>query len=481
MACAPALPLAVADKDSALIADPPVDSGEPSSIDTGEGEPDSGVAPRPDPDPIEDLGGFVWERPAVLMLDVRGRYIPDDDKITATLEVIRDHDGTLSDLDDAPRAYTGAIGIEGHGSSSSGFPKRGYRIEIRDEEGEDLNYPLLDLPADSDWVLHGPYSDKTLIRNALAYELARDMAVWTGQWQPRTAWAELFIDGYYQGVYLLVERIKIDQNRVDVPETTDEDGDLSGGYIVKVDQLRSEGFVTTAGTPIDYHDPKYENLSEEQLEYLSDWFDSMESNMMGTSWRDETEGYSSFIEPDSFIDHYILNELAHNVDGLRLSAYLVKDPDSMGGRLHAGPAWDFNLGFGNADYCEGWSPEGFLQDAACGDVLQVPFWWRRLPEDPAWRDRTRCRWEELRGDLLSDARLLERVDRLAGEVSAMEGRDHDTWDNIGVYVWPNAYVGATWNDEVAWMSAWLLDRALWLDGHLPGTCSDPGLLLPGVP
>ncbi len=284
VACAPALPLTVEDKDSAPPADPPVDSGELPPEDSGDSPVDSGQPPRPDPDPVEDLGGFVWERPAVLMLDVRGRYIPDDDKITATLEVIRDHDGSLSDLEDAPRAYTGTIGIEGHGSSSSGFPKRGYRIEIRDEEGEDLNYPLLDLPADSDWVLHGPYSDKTLIRNALAYELARDMARWTGQWQPRTAWTEVFIDGAYQGVYLLVERIKIDQNRVDVPETTDEDGDLSGGYIVKVDQLRSEGFYTSAGTPIDYHDPKYEDLSEEQLEYLLDWFDAMESNMLGSTW-----------------------------------------------------------------------------------------------------------------------------------------------------------------------------------------------------
>ena len=440
------------DTDADTDADTDTDTDTDADTDTGE--------------PIESVPGHSWEHPGVLRIDTLGQTIVTETKIDGWLEVIRSHDGTLTDLDSAPRAWEGHLGIEIHGSSSTGFPKYNYRIELRDEDGEDLDYALLDLPSESDWILHGPYSDKTLMRNALAYSMGR--AISTGQWQPRTAYAELLINDEHRGTYLVVERIKRSSERLDIAESSDEDP--TGGYIIKIDQNRGAGWQTNRGTPIDYFYPKVERITETQDAWIKAWFNDMESVM---SESDFTDQWPDWLDGDSFIDHYIINELALNVDGYRLSGYLHLDSTESGsGKLVAGPLWDFNLGFGNSNYCYCWGSEGHVYDALdlCGYGDQEPFWWQRLLQDPAYTDALRCRWEDLRTGSLSDASLLATIDALAAEIAEIESRDHDTWGTLGQYVWPNYYIGETWDNEVDYLKDWIIDRATWLDANLPGTC-----------
>ncbi len=404
----------------------------------------------------------------VLVLDV-GRPIGDTDKVDGFLRVIEDHDGTLADLDAAPVAYVTAIGIEVHGSSSLSYPKLGYKFECRDAAGEDDDCALVGLPSGSDWVLHAPYSDKTFMRNALAYGLGRDAAEASGRWEPRSQLVEVILDGDYVGVYLLVERIAREADRLDILATTLDDGTVGGGFIVKVDQHRSVGFDTNLGTPIDWVSPKSGSVTDAEAAYLRAWFDGLEAALAADTFADPVLGYAAWIDVDAWVDHWLLNELTHNIDAYRLSAFLWTDGPPGTGLLRAGPLWDFDRAWGNCNYCESWMAQGWIYDSLdrCGYAFQYPMWWERLREDPAFEARLRTRWEELRVDILSDRAMRARIASLKADLAEAEGRDQARWGTIGVAIEPNYQVGATRDEEIAWLETWAIERAAWMDVHLP--------------
>ena len=333
---------------------------------------------------------------------------------------------------------------------------------------------LLGLPDAADWVLHGPYADKTLMRNALAYQLARTLAEDLDHWQPHTRYLELFVDDEYRGAYVLVDRVERDADRMALPHPaeTAAEGDLSGGYLVRIDYDRNPYFSTAAGTLVGYEDPRFEEITPEQDTWLRTWFDDFEGAFLADGWDDPNGGYRDWLHTDCWVDHFIVNELAHNVDAYHLSTYHSKAADSDGGLLHAGPVWDFNRAWGNVDYCGAWAPEGFVIDSltACGYSYLLPFWWSRLLTDEGFSSDLRCRWEELRLGGLSDESLLAAVAYEVDGLADIQARNHEAWGTIGVDIHPNYYVGETYDDDVEYMRAWILDRAAWLDGNMPGNC-----------
>jgi hypothetical protein len=130
--------------------------------------------------------------------------------------------------------------------------------------------------------------------------------------------------------------------------------------------------------------------------------------------------------------------------------------------------WDYNLSLGNANYCEGAITEGFEVNTDCGNTN--PFWWERMLEDPAYRDLTRCRWEEYRSDAWSNASIHSTIDSLANLLGAASIRDHARWPRLGQWVWPNAFVGDTYEEELDFMRDWIDDRLDWLDLNILGDC-----------
>ena len=175
----------------------------------------------------------------IVILDTEGQDIPDEPKITARMQIIDNGPNTRNSVLDTPTGYDGFIGIELRGSSSQAFPKKQYGVETRDEAGDNLNVSLLGMPEENDWVLYAPYSDKSLMRNVLAYELARRM----GRYASRTRFVEVVLNGDYQGVYVLMEKIKRDRNRVDINNLKEDEisgDDLTGGYLIRID--RRDGF-----------------------------------------------------------------------------------------------------------------------------------------------------------------------------------------------------------------------------------------------
>lgn len=444
---------------------------------SGVEEPSENQRPDETGDDIEQIGDADAAEPGprhfehlpVLRIEVEGTLL-DTEKIDGTLVVIEEHDGTLADLDAAPTAFEGHIGIELHGSSSADQPKPPYKFECRDPDGEDTACSLLGLPAGSDWVLQAPYADKTYMRNALAHEIARVMAEPEGRWEPRTQYVELFLNDDYRGLYLLVERVSREADRLDIPTTTDRTtGAVAGGFIVKVDQHRGLGFNTTMlGTPIDYTYPRASEVTIGEAAYIKAWFDAMEGALMSPSSTDPEVGYAAWLDVDAWVDHWLLNELTANIDGYRLSAYLWADGPPGVGRLRAGPAWDFDRGFGNVNYCVGWQTEGWVWDhvATCGWAAQIPVWWQHLRTDPAFEERLRTRWQELRAGELTNEALSARIAALREETAEAEVRDHARWWVVGTFVFPNWYVAPTWEADITWLEDWVLTRAAWMDAHV---------------
>ena len=199
--------------------------------------------------------------------------------------------------------------------------------------------------------------------------------------------------------------------------------------------------------------------------------DAFEDALAGENYQDPDEGYAKYIDVESFIDYYILNELTKNVDAYRLSTFLHKQRDSDGGKLRMGPVWDFNLGFGNVDYCIMGTPEGFVTsfNSVCpDDFWLIPFWWSRLLSDPAFRQKLNTRWDELRAGPFATETILQYVDDQVAELDDAQQRNFERWPVLGEYVWPNYYVGNTFEQEVTWLKSWITDRLEWLDTYMPG-------------
>jgi hypothetical protein len=442
---------------------------------------DPAIDPDIDPAPARDVARVVEEPTAalpVIAIDTGGTYIEHDVKIPATMYIVEDHDGTLDDIASRPRSYEGAIEIEGRGNSSASNPKQSYGVETHGDDGDAADVALLGLPAESDWVLYAPYNDKTLLRDKLAYDLGRTL----GRYAPRSRFVEVVLNGDYVGVYVLLEKIKRSKHRVDLPKVAARaaDGDITGGYIIKREgggdwdeNGQPAGIQSRRGTPWDFHEPKRSKITAEQRAYLQQYIDDFEDAMEPDDGF--ADRYPERIDVASFVDVVVVTELSRNVDGYRKSAYFAKDRDRDGGRLHAGPIWDYNLAFGNADYCGAEQTSGFQFERdpeirGCYDEEEVAPWWKQLAEDPAFARAVRCRWEALRQGVLADDALVTRIDGYAAQLAVAEPRDNAVWQTLGVCMWPNPVCPDTYAGEIEYLQGWLRDRAAWLDENLPGSC-----------
>jgi hypothetical protein len=409
----------------------------------------------------------------IIKINTFGEQIPDDPKIVAHMGIIDNGPGNRNYIySDSLNDYDGQIAIETRGASSANFPKKNYGFETQNSLGENNNVNLLGMPKENDWILHGPFSDKSLIRNVLAFHLGN----LTDRWAPRTRYCELFINDEYIGIYILMEKIKRDDDRVDIAKLDFDDnaGDsLTGGYIVQVDRFElGNGW----NSPFDpnhffvYQYPNSDNLTTTQENYIKNHITNFEQVLAGGNFADPDEGYQSWIDVGSFIDHLLVVELSRDVDAYRLSSFLFKDKDSKGGLLNAGPLWDFNLGFGNADYCDGWETSGWnFDDPNCGN--DQPFWWDRLQEDPTFNDQVQCRWDELRAGPWHTDSIMQFIDNQAVILDEAQVRNFERWQILGNYLWPNAFVGDTYEEEITYLKNWTTDRLIWMDENMIGVCT----------
>ncbi|TAH04810.1 MAG: T9SS C-terminal target domain-containing protein [Sphingobacteriales bacterium] len=424
----------------------------------------------------------------IIVINTGGQEIPNDPKITADMGIIYNGTAQRNNITDPLNHYNGKIGIEIRGQSSQSFPMKSYSIELRDNAGASVDKSLFGLPKEADWVLYAPYTDKTLMRNFLAYTMSREM----GHWAANCRFVEVMVNGDYKGIYVFMERIKRGSGRVNIPKlnTTDIAGDaVTGGYIFSLDK-EPNGWFSSYATPnattsnnkrqFSYVYPKPENIVQAQKDYLKSYTDSFENALAGPNFQDAANGVRRYADINSFIDYFIVNEISRNVDGYRLSTYMYKDRASKGGKIIAGPVWDYDLAFRNADYCagsntSGWAYEFNLVCPADGAGL-IPFWWNRfLQKDTAFQATLRCRWKQLRQNSLSDSRINTLIDSVVALTNEARIRHFQRWQILGKYVWPNPQpIASTYDAEIEYLKGWLNNRTKWITDNLPntGVCFD---------
>lgn len=422
---------------------------------------------------------FTASNLPIVLLDTKGATIVDDPKIVATMQIIDNGAGKTNNLTDKA-SFSSLIGIELRGASSQQFPKKPYGVELRDATGVNSEAKsVLGMPSESDWVFNATYNDKTLLRETLTYDLFRKMSKY---YATRFRYCELVLNGQYQGVYIVMERLKRDKNRVNISsiKKTDVSGDaLTGGYILKIDKVAgsaSRGWQSPypAGLFKVNYDilidrPKPEDLAEEQFQYIKKYVTDFENALYGQDYKDPDKGWRKFAEEDSFVDYLLINEIVKNVDAYRISAYFYKDRDSKNPKIVMGPIWDFNLSFGNADYCEGNSPKGwsFDHDVVCyRDQYQIPFWWKRMFTDLPFGRKVKERYKTLRQSILTPQTLGTFIDSTANVLTDARTRNFVRWPIIGQYVWPNGYVGPTYQAEINFLKDWITQRLAWMDGSI---------------
>jgi hypothetical protein len=448
----------------------------------------------PTPDWFTAPADEVATRLPVIRINTFGQNIINDPRIAAHMGIIYNGPGQLNNADDPFNEYDGRITIETRGQSSLEFPKKSYRLETQDSAGMNLNIPLLGMPAENDWILYAPYSDKSMLRNAVTFELARHLDPYCS----RMAFVELYLNDDYRGVYILMEKIKRDDNRVNIArlEPHENAGDeLTGGYIFKVDKVDPgdvEGVDWFRSSPnpsypnakdiiYQYYDPGNDELTVTQRNYLKQSIIEAEAVLISDSFDDPETGYNRYLNTGSFVDFMLMSEISKEVDKYRYSNYFYKKKESKGGEIFAGPIWDFNLGYGNVDYWqEGLITSGWLYDDLIPEEWSMMFWWARLNDDPWFHDLATTRWKDMRENAFSNTNIQALIDSLAGYIDAAQQRNFDRWPILGNYVWPNYnWQGNTYEDEVTYFSNWLFTRLAWLDNNFNGNVLEPSVSISG--
>jgi hypothetical protein len=349
----------------------------------------------------------------------------------------------------------GTLEIRGRGNSTWDlFPKKPYRLRFG------TSASLLGMPANRHWVLLANYSDKTMLRNDITFELSRMMGM---AWTPRARFVDVQLNNQYAGVYQLVEHIRIGSDRVNITAIRASDttaAAITGGYMLEVDERRGEDFcfnstmtrmVWCVGDPESLRDV----ARTKQRAYITNYIARTDTSIMGSRFTDPDVGYASFIDVESAVNYYILQETVKNVDGdLRFGGFMFKP---RGGKLTFGPVWDFDLAMGNVNY--------YGADRTDGWYSRNAQWFTRLFQDPAFKSRVQARWREMQA-----AGTLDSLQRLvysrANYLSIVQVQNFERWPILGTWVWPNRVVTGSYTGEATALHLWLAQRLEWINANI---------------
>lgn len=401
----------------------------------------------------------------IISIQTNDQEIVDEPRISAHMGIINNKQGRNYITDDY-NDYDGNISIEIRGHSSQLYPKKNYSLETQKADSTNRNVSLLGMPKENDWVLHGPFADKSLMRNMLTYDYVRKM----GRYAPRTVACELEINNEYRGVYVLTERIKRDDKRVDIAKigANDNSGDdITGGYILQINRPNDDaanGFYSEYQSFVYYvlDDPKAHKLTPEQNTYISNYIHSFEDLV---KQENDLESFKEYLDIPSLIDYVLATEITNHIDAYLYSFFMYKKKDSKGGKLHLGPIWDLNFGYGNFDFICDNSWEGWAYDRHM-DCANFAFWLHKIIKLPEVQQQMEDRWMELRDDVWSDSIFENTIDSLANLLSESQVRNFEKFNTLGTYVWPNSFIGNTYAEEVEHLKFWVLQRLDWMDNNM---------------
>ena len=367
-------------------------------------------------------GPYLLDENGMILKNESGRSIPNDEMISASVQYF-DNETQNNHLVDAPTVDEQAL-TRIRGRSSRAFDKNGCYIKFKEENLIDnKNVALSDMTADSDWVLHGPYLDKSLIRNYLCYNLSGEIM----EYSPNVRFCEMFLNGEYMGVYVLTEKIGYnDDGRINITETDEKMRETS--YILKLDVGTTDplydlntfisytgkaGWETRSTNRLEIIYPS-STLTQIQKDKIEIEISNFEKALVSFDSNHEKYGYPAFIDVSSFVEYFVINEFTMNSDAARLSTYYYKD---IRGKVHMA-VWDFNSAFNNY-IPEQADPQYFM--------MIDKFWFEYLLKDKAFVDEIIHTYEDLRKNSLSDDYLLNYIDETVVYLGDAIERNNEKW------------------------------------------------------
>jgi hypothetical protein len=397
--------------------------------------------------------------PIVIITTDNGAEIPDEPKILGTMKIIQRPDGTRNYMTDANNNefldYSGTIGIETRGSSSQILPKKPYGIDTLEDDGiEDNSVKLLGMAKENDWILNSFAFDDSMMRDYISYEMTRKM----GQYAANLRYCEVVLNGEYIGLYALSEKIKRDGDRVDIAKLKDDENSfpqITGGYLMQTDRPSDEdpNAWHNNGAGYIHEKPNSADITTAQSAYIETVFRALDDNATNA---DITNGYPAIIDVPSFIDYMLIAEITSNVDAYALSTYYHKD---RGGKLRAGPVWDYNLTYGN-DLFDTFSE---YYDRSHTDVWQFrysnvgAYFWGDLFDNPTFKCYASKRFNEVTntGAPLNYEAISDLMDTTVALISEALVRENEKWNTIEDF-----------SGEITAMKSWIQERIEWMTNNL---------------
>ena len=335
--------------------------------------------------------------------------------------------------------------IKGRGNSTWFLhPKKPYQLKFGDKTS------FLGMKEDKKWLFLAEYSDKSLIRNKISLDLG---AMSNLDYTPKAEYAEVFLNDKYNGTYLITQKVEVKANRLDLP---------SNGYLIEIDQDHRVDADDVFFKPVifsQFHLTNVFNIKEPSVDYNSGEFNlikkhinDFEAALFGSNFKDSQDGYQAYIDVSSFIDWYLIQEIAKTVDAQWYSSiYFNYVP---GEKIKMGPIWDFDLSYGNVNYADSRYAEGFW-------VKENP-WYKRLFEDSAFENKVKERFMYFFNN--ADV-LLDKIDSYGEYLDRSQVQNYKAWPTLGDYVWPNPIWYNTHAEEVGHLKAWITTRMNWLHGE----------------
>lgn len=353
-----------------------------------------------------------------------------DDYVKGVIRIVSNNVNNVPD-------FEASMKIKGRGNSTWQLPKKPYKMKF------DEKVSLLGEPADKEWVLLANYTDKTQLRNEIAFYMGEKSSI---EYTPRTNFVEVVLNGVYNGTYQLGEQLKIAKNRVNVGDD---------GYLLEIDARAEAEDITFRVNHIDYpiniKDPDVE-LGSEEYEYVARYLNTVDETLFSDLFDDSNEGYAKYIDVASFVDWYLINEIAKNADAIFYTSCYMNL--SREGKLKMGPLWDFDIAFGNINYnVNAEEPEGFW-------IKTYVAWYRRLFEDPAFVKLVKERFAYFYNN---QNEIFAEINKNAEYLKYAAVENNSKWGTLYQYTWPNNEVLGSYQNEVQYLKSWLNRRFEWLN------------------
>lgn len=408
--------------------------------------------------------------PIVIITTDNFDEIQNNPRIFGKMKVIQRPDGARNFVSDANNEdyldYSGNISIEIRGSSSQALEKKPYGFTTLSENRlENDNVKLLGMPKENDWILNSFAFDDSMMRDYISYEMTRKM----GQYAVNLKYCEVIVNGDYRGLYALSEKIKVDGDRVDIEELSDDENSfpkVTGGYLIQTDRSTTENPEVWYNNGAAYiiEKPNADDITSEQASYIESVFRNFDATASNPNI---TNGFPSVIDVPSFIDYMLMTEIASNVDTYALSTYYHKD---RGGKLRAGPVWDYNLTFGNDLF--NW---GF--DRSFTNVWQYKYsntganFWRNLFENSTFKCYLSKRFNEVTntGEPLNYDYISTLIDSTVVLISEAVVRENQRWNTIDNF-----------SGEINNMKSWIQQRITWMKNNLGNFSNCNNILTPSL-